>query len=582
MTSQTIPPSSEQKKEEPPASHGPSLKVALARGNVTNVRTPAVVVGSYKGIAPVSALKALDDALDHWVTRAGDQGMIGGELGEVLFIPVMNKEINARSVLLAGMGEYGRFDYDDLRYLSMNVCYAVSAIKMRRFATVLIGSGDGSLDIEDAIKGMLSGFCDALHRVDPKERVAEVVMVEENRERYSRMREILKDFEKKQSIENIQLTFSEEVIRGKKGKESKEEEATPTRRMPISKFVNRITIERSEDGYSFSALTNNAVVPMREVNVQTFFSEGIAEELRQGQDPASHERFGSLLHNYIFPEDFDDMISDGRSLTLIVDKDTAALPWEMACYGRRNSRRYFGTDLRLTRQFRTMLSGSPGIPPPINKTLRILVIGDPASDYEGLELEGASREAKQVVEILEKCREELRGELEIQIVSRIGTKQCKPLEILALMNEPFDVVHYSGHGTFESKKPNLGGWVLSRKVTLTAREIFRTRQVPRVVFANACFSAVTAGAGAPSTEETNRKLAGFAQAFFARGVQNYIGTGWKVEDDAAVRFAQVFYEKAMAGDLLGDALAAARREIFDLGSTWGAYQHYGQSSVRIV
>jgi hypothetical protein len=210
----------------------------------------------------------------------------------------------------------------------------------------------------------------------------------------------------------------------------------------------------------------------------------------------------------------------------------------------------------------------------------VLVIADPAPD---MRLAGALQEGQEVVKILQEYQERLQGKLDIEIVSCLGPDECDPIKILALiLNEPFDVVHYSGHATFDAAKPNNSGWVFSQEVTLSAREIFRARQVPRVVFANACFSAATNGGEDPSVEQANRKLAGLAEAFFERGVQNYIGTGWAVDDAAAVEFAQVFYKLAMNGKLLGDALAEARRTIFNSGSTWGAYQHYGQSNARIV
>ncbi|MEO7970159.1 MAG: CHAT domain-containing protein [bacterium] len=564
---------------EPPAK--PKLHVVATRGSITDVKTPVVVIGGYKGIAPAGALKSLDDALQQWITRAGDHGMIGGNLGEIFFVPVMHKELAAGAVLLAGMGEYGKFNYHDLCYLAMNICYSVSALKLHSFASVLIGSGEGNLEIEDAVKGLLSGFCDALHHVDPEERVATFHLVEYNKDRYAEIVKVLKDVIAKERIPNIEVTMTEEIVRARKGKRAI---VTPTasRASHFSRFVNRITIERGEEGYSFSALTNSAVVPVREVEVQPFFTTGIATQLRKGENEESHETFGLLLLEYIFPEDFERMIDDGKSLTLVVDKDTAALPWEMACYGPKHHRTYFGTDLRLTRQFRTMLAGAPGIAPPLNKSLRVLVIADPASDPD-LRLAGALQEGQEVVKILREHQERLRGELDIEIVSCLGPEECDPIKILALLlNETFDIVHYSGHARYDEDKPNRSGWVFSPKVTLSAREIFRARQVPRVVFANACFSAVTNRGQESSVEQTNQKLAGLAEAFFARGVQNYIGTGWAVDDAAALEFAQVFYTQAMNGKLLGDALADARRKIFNLGSTWGAYQHYGQSNARIV
>jgi hypothetical protein len=558
----------------------PVLNVTVARGSITDIKTPVVVVGGYKGIAPASALKALDDSLNQWISRVGDQGMIGSELGQVFFIPVMNKEIGAQSVLLAGMGDFGRFSYHDLRYLAMNICFSISGLRADSFATVLIGSGEGNLEVEQAVKGLMSGFCDALHRLDPKERVTKCTLVEYKKDRYDQILKIVQNLATNNVIENLKINVSEERVHARKGKKTQIHPIL-NRLQPVSEFVNRITIERNEGDYSFSALTNSAIIPVRKVEVQKFFTDGIAAELKAGK-PETQQRFGMLLHKYIFPEDFERMLDeDDKPLTLVVDRDTAALPWEMACYGPPHLRRYFGPDLRLTRQFRTMLSRAPGISPPINQSLRALVIADPASHAR---LPGAKAEGEKVVELLRGAEARLKEEQQITLYveSCIGPEQCNPVKILdLLMNDTWDIVHYSGHGTFDAESPNNSGWVFN-KVILSAREIFRSRQVPRVVFANACFSAAFNNNEEPTAEEANRKLAGLAEAFFERGVQNYIGTGWQVDDKGAQDFAQVFYEQSLKGESLGDALAAARRFIGKADSTWGAYQHYGQSNVRLV
>ena len=114
------------------------------------------------------------------------------------------------------------------------------------------------------------------------------------------------------------------------------------------------------------------------------------------------------------------------------------------------------------------------------------------------------------------------------------------------------------------------------------RVISRSRFQSTKDFANACFSGVVR-AGKPFTlQESNRSLAGLAQAFFERGVQNYIGTGWPVDDAAALEFAKVFYTEALSGNDLGCALAKAREAILACGSTWGAYQHYGQATAKLI
>ena len=113
---------------------------------------------------------------------------------------------------------------------------------------------------------------------------------------------------------------------------------------------------------------------------------------------------------------------------------------------------------------------------------------------------------------------------------------------MLIVGGDFDVIHYAGHGFCDSQRR--AGWVFAPDCWLTAKEIFRVRQVPRLVFANACFSAVTAG------DETDidapwEKSVGLAQAFFARGIPNYIGAGWPVGDAAACQCASWFYARVL-------------------------------------
>jgi CHAT domain-containing protein len=82
-----------------------------------------------------------------------------------------------------------------------------------------------------------------------------------------------------------------------------------------------------------------------------------------------------------------------------------------------------------------------------------------------------------------------------------------------------------------------------------------------------------------------------AEAFFDRGIENYIGAGWEVSDESAVKFARTFYQNTIEkGKSLGEALSEARMSISpyhttnisQLDSTWGAYQHYGDPNTRLV
>jgi CHAT domain-containing protein len=156
-----------------------------------------------------------------------------------------------------------------------------------------------------------------------------------------------------------------------------------------------------------------------------------------------------------------------------------------------------------------------------------------------------------------------------------------------LINQRFDLVHYAGHCFFNADDPPRSGWLFSRMEVLSAYELNRIDRVPRFVFSNACESGITPD----RADQRNAGLApSFAEAFFARGVGNFICTAWPVDDAAALAFATRVYSGLLGlnsngAEPLHEAMKAARIEIANRGdggrSTWGAYQHYGDPYFRI-
>jgi pimeloyl-ACP methyl ester carboxylesterase len=573
------------------AQKGPrqKLHIEVQQGDVRQVDAPVIVVGHYKGVVPINAVGKLDEALGYWISQAGQHAMIGAELGQVFFIPIRGRQIKSESVLLAGMGEEGKFSRYDLRYLMLNVTYAISALDVESFATVLIGSGAGGLDEKDAIRNILFGICDALHRLPRGQRLSRVIIIERNPERYESIYKTLGIIKDEDSAKNLDITVSQRVL--PKFEEKIAEDSVRPADLPEAKFGPRMTIARDASGdvFEFSALTEKAIIPVRQVEIQGFFSDGIANRLMASNNRDEQLKFGRLLHTSLVPEDFQQILDTDKPLTLILDQTTASIPWEMGCFNTPSGPAFFGPQLKVTRQFRTLLSSSPGgISPQLNNTLRVLVIADPAPETE-LQLPGAREEGRAVVRVLGQIKQD--WGLDIEVIDCIGSSECDPVEVLALiLNGGFDVLHYAGHGFFDEKNPSRGGWVFGENITLSAREIFRARHVPRVVFANACFSAVVNKGKTMTAKNLNRNLASIAEAFFERGVQNYLGSGWPVQDDLALTFATTFYKNALVGrtdsetreedeeanpKALAEAIAEARLAIMHDGSTWGAYQHYG-------
>ena len=340
----------------------------------------------------------------------------------------------------------------------------------------------------------------------------------------------------------------------------------------------RITVERARETFRFSALSREAVIPVREVDVQPYFVSGAAERLMASTTREEQEEFGQLLANLLIPQDFRGIIDGAEALTLVLDRSTAAYPWEMVCLKRGGRSVFLGPDLKLTRQFRTTLA-SPGLPPPLNRSLKVLVIADPAPE-PGVPAPRCPRRRPRGRRHPEGVQEEAepdgrRPDRGRRLRSR-GDPGPPPQRGVRHrpLRRPRDLRR---EGAFGRR-----GWVFGKGRVLSAKEIFQARRVPRLVFANACFSSAVKERPALTPDEMNRRLAGMAEAFFERGVRNYIGAGWPVDDAPAMAFAAAFYKNVLEGETLGDSLAAARDGIRERGSTWGAYQHYGQVDGVVV
>jgi len=579
------------------------LDVRWIFGDITAVDVPVVVVGQYQNVPPGGAGGAVDRKINNLISRAFDNNMLGMELGQVFTIPLANqknKTLNPKIeiAVVAGMGEFGRFSREDLRYLTMNMTLAIFGLGYDTFSTVLIGASMDSFSVERAVQSVWLGIGDAVDRLREDEQVKKIslVLVEGNPNRQSQIRNLIKGL--REGEKNGIIEFENLRIRLREPEDGKPIEKIKNERLKVTLAdMTRLTVERTlkkidpvtrkcEYGrFRLSAFTSNAAIPVREIVVSDTIIGQLVDELRYSNSLAKQEQYGKLLHSILMPEDFQSVIDTDKSLVLMLNREASDVPWEMLCFGTGRTASNFGVDLRISRQFGSTRANVPGAAPPVNNKFKALIIADPAREPE-LQLSGARREGVRLKEYFRKLQIDLRDRIDLQFQACIGFEECDIVKILNLIfNEEFDLIHFAGHGTFDADDPPKSGWVFGENLILSAHEIFRLRRVPRLVFANACFSS-----GLP-TVESNRQLAGLAEAFFDRGIENYIGAGWQVSDEHAVRFAQTFYRKTIENGLtLGEALSESRmsispqhaKGILPTDSTWDAYQHYGNPNAQLV
>jgi pimeloyl-ACP methyl ester carboxylesterase len=164
--------------DEPAAGPGLSIEIEVVWGDVTKVAAQVYAVGHYQGVTPQRAELALDEAVSGVrgqkeyerrrlvITQHAARGSLHADLGDVSFFPWGDARHANRAVAVAGMGRPGTFDGAGLRRLVSELVVAVSALPpAQTICAVLIGSGEGTLTIPQAVQGWMDGICDAAEEI---------------------------------------------------------------------------------------------------------------------------------------------------------------------------------------------------------------------------------------------------------------------------------------------------------------------------------------------------------------------------------------------------------------------------------
>ncbi len=603
-------------------------------------RADAVSVGHYIGILPQGAEMALDRAIsdapsnsasdDLLITQLSLRGTIRGELGEPFIIPDPRSGSRKRVIVAMGMGLPGRFGAPELTVMVRELCWALGRLGKRHLATVLIGGGHGNLEVEVAVEAWFEGIHQALHTGGGTalERVTFVEWYED------RIRGIHQAIEKAKEVFSSRLEVryepwsdgelrSLEKIAADRQYERRMRDLAERKRrfgdgagmksksQPPDPAPTRITVNLEGETYRFGALTADASIPERVVPLDPKLVEDANRELVAASAEVSQREHGRFLERLLIPRDLRLALQTSAPLVLMLDATTARIHWEMVAQppavdidqgsdqgdsdGAAKGGTFLGISRGLTRQLRTAFAPPPEPPPLARRRLRVLVVADPAEDDH---LPGAEEEGVEVVDLFEAFNEVYAGTSDnhVEVTRLFGPRSATRTNVLRhLMLRRYDVVHFAGHCIYDEKDPAKSGWVFSGGTRLTANELDRVDRIPRFVFSNACESGITPD----RSENRSASLApSFAEAFFARGVSNFVCTAWPVDDLFARIFARELYSGLLGLQCVDEeaglykardplpmhrAMRDARRRVASVKSglrTWGAYQHYGSPFYR--
>lgn len=358
----------------------------------------------------------------------------------------------------------------------------------------------------------------------------------------------------------------------------------------------RISVLEHHNGRSLrvAAITGTATVPERQIDADRTLFDEIARRMSPPK-PADIPWLAELMSRMVLPGDLQALVTSDTPLVFEVDRRTAQIHWELVADLVRSSsvpgdspHTPLVLETSVSRQLRTTYSRVPALDAESTTGLHVLVVGDPGRGPHSLP--GARREAEAVQAALTK--------LGIQVTALIGAPpepgkgtsgrggaQSKPaarLDVLGeLISGAYQIIHYCGHGTFDPEDQTRAGWLFADGL-LTSRELAQLGTPPRLVVANACFSS-RLGASASTEAQLAPSL---ADEFFRAGAANYLGAAWMVADEEATLFSTTFYDHLLAKrDTIGDAITNARNAVWKKhpdGTTWAAYQHYGDPTDQLL
>ncbi len=322
-------------------------------------------------------------------------------------------------------------------------------------------------------------------------------------------------------------------------------------------FQDDRSLRRRPHKLRFLALSDRA---RAEVLVQDTQPELITQLIRRSIAGSAFKRdIAKTLFELLIPGDLKDNMRNQDRVVLVLDAVTANYPWELMvdldqplCV-RMGMIRQLETDDYEARARDTVSTTA-------------YVVGDPLTPPAFPPLPGARQEAAMVASLLRPRFAVTHAE------HRPGAEEV----LNGLFARPYRIIHIAGHGQYKEEdlatEGAKAGVVLDNGLFLTAVEIARIDPLPELVFLNCCYLGQTGGT-------THNKLAAsLAQELIRKGVRAVVAAGWPVQDDAALYFAQVFYQQLLAGHPFGRVVQEARRQTWQQypdSNTWGAYQVYG-------
>lgn len=554
------------------------INVIVKNGHLRYATYP-ILVGHFKDDGIVSAEAVIDSMLNYKLSEREEFGLYPGNIGTNL-VHLEDQKHNI-GVVVVGLGSVENLtpfklsetiELGCLEYL-LSICqyeHKNSNDKVG-ISSLLVGSNYANLSLNNSINAILEGIVNANKKVQNMGTnlpiIGEIEFIELYKDKADETFFTLNQIQKRNSFYHIELEHPLERVDGVRSFLPLNSQKEWWRRITATITTDQITNTKH---LAFSASTGKAMVEINESYTNLHIIDAL---LNDNKKQTNWDReLTKAVFELLIPNEFKISFRNQQNILLILDHKTASYPWELLNYDE-NLEKPIVVSAGMIRQLAT--SHSRKMIKPVIKN-SALIIGDPILDKNsGIpQLPEAKAEAKMVDRLLQANGYETTPRIH------------EPFkEIFKKLYDEYKIIHIASHGVIDYGEDKKTGILLSNNIVLTAAEINQISSTPELVFVNSCYMGEVNADKEDYFREKYKLAANIGVQFIENGVKAVVVAGWAVDDAAAKRFAEVFYERMLAGENFANAVKAARAicfQEFPRTNTWGAYQCYGDQYYQLA
>jgi len=569
-------------KQEPAVNQIP-VSVSVSNGDLAYATYP-IICGHFRNDSILYAEKSIDANLGEILSARHQLGIYPGDIGSSDVFLNNNPEDNFKGAIVAGLGEPGELTaYLLAKTVEQGVANFLLTIHNHPgytaeigISSLIIGCGYGGLTIENAVKAIIEGVNNANLKTAALYRnairtVRHIEFIELYEDRALNCMYSISKIENREN-RTYNIKTGNNKIRSLFGSK---------KRLPAEtseQWWNRITIKmktvkqgkKEEHSLLFGASTGDAREDEKELFSSTPLIDLFIEEI--STQNSWNAGAAKTIFELMIPNEFKDNLRKKGNISWVLDKETAAYPWELLQDSTINAKPLC-INAGMVRQLAT-----PNFRLNIKRVAneKALIIGDPVLDGFINQLPGAAMEAQAVDGLLN-----ANGYAHTAVIGKSSDEVVR-----SLFSDNYKIIHLAGHGVFDAEAPRKSGMVIGKDIFLTTFDIAQMSVVPELVFVNCCHLGKVNAVDEKFFQDRYKLAANIGTELIEMGVKAVIAAGWAVSDEAASEFAEIFYSRMFAGYGFGDAVKDARTWIYDKyhlsNNTWGAYQCYGDPFYKLI